>query len=197
MTSAPRSRAFCRVPCRGDEGPAGEALVGDNGLPGRRRLQSAFRSKSCSALRSHRHGDDLPPRAQAAAPPRSRACRTRSSAPATRSVERKVWGSRRLGAEAIRHLMTQAATFGGKSYRSRSKTPTCRRVCCHLRHFGREPELWPAVHRTTAGGSSPSFDQVFTGTAHATAVPDICGSPVVGNVSYINDWHDPRPGRML
>jgi len=34
---------------------------------------------------------------------------------------------------------------------------------------------------------------VFTGTAHA-AVPNVTAFPVVGNVTYTNDWHDPRPG---
>jgi Peptidase family M23 len=35
---------------------------------------------------------------------------------------------------------------------------------------------------------------VFTGTANAAEVPRVTAFPVVGNVNFINDWHDPRPG---
>jgi hypothetical protein len=35
---------------------------------------------------------------------------------------------------------------------------------------------------------------VFAGTANAAEVPRVTAFPVVGNVTFINDWHDPRPG---
>jgi hypothetical protein len=51
-----------------------------------------------------------------------------------------------------------------------------------------------ASHRTTARGLLLLLlVGVFTGTARA-GVPDVTAFPVVGNVTYVNDWHDPRPG---
>jgi hypothetical protein len=35
---------------------------------------------------------------------------------------------------------------------------------------------------------------VFAGTANAAEVPRVTAFPVVGQVTYINDWHDPRGG---
>lgn len=52
-----------------------------------------------------------------------------------------------------------------------------------------------ASHRTTARGLLLLLAVgVFTQTAHAARVPDKTAFPVVGNVSYIDDWHDARPG---
>jgi hypothetical protein len=49
-------------------------------------------------------------------------------------------------------------------------------------------------HRTTARGVLLLLlIGVFTGTASA-GVPEVTAFPVVGNVTYTNDWHDPRPG---
>ena len=49
-------------------------------------------------------------------------------------------------------------------------------------------------HRTTARGVLLLLlIGVFTGTANA-GVPQVTAFPVVGNVTYTNDWHDPRPG---
>jgi hypothetical protein len=51
-----------------------------------------------------------------------------------------------------------------------------------------------ASHRTTARGVLLLLlIGVFTGTANA-GVPAVTAFPVVGNVTYTNDWHDPRPG---
>jgi hypothetical protein len=51
-------------------------------------------------------------------------------------------------------------------------------------------------HRTTARAFLLLLAVgVFAGTANAAAeVPEVTAFPVVGNVSYIDDWHDPRPG---
>jgi Peptidase family M23 len=50
-------------------------------------------------------------------------------------------------------------------------------------------------HRTTARGLLFLLVLgVFTGTANAAEVPRVTAFPVVGNVNFINDWHDPRPG---
>jgi hypothetical protein len=52
-----------------------------------------------------------------------------------------------------------------------------------------------ASHRTTARGVLLLLlIGVFTGTARAGEVPSVSAFPVVGNVTYIDDWHDPRPG---
>jgi hypothetical protein len=54
-----------------------------------------------------------------------------------------------------------------------------------------------ASHRTTARGVLLLLlIGVFTGTASAAApeFPDPTAFPVVGNVTYTNDWHDSRPG---
>jgi hypothetical protein len=52
-----------------------------------------------------------------------------------------------------------------------------------------------ASHRTTARAVLLLLlIGVFAGTARAAEVPDVTAFPVVGNVSYMNDWHDPRPG---
>ncbi len=49
-------------------------------------------------------------------------------------------------------------------------------------------------HRTTARGVLLLLlIGAFTGTANA-GVPQVTAFPVVGNVTYTNDWHDPRPG---
>lgn len=52
-----------------------------------------------------------------------------------------------------------------------------------------------ASHRTTARGVFLLLlIGVFTGTANAAVeVPDVTAFPVVGNVSYIDDFGDPRP----
>jgi hypothetical protein len=50
-------------------------------------------------------------------------------------------------------------------------------------------------HRTTARGLLFLLVLgVVTGTANAAEVPRVTAFPVVGNVTFINDWHDPRPG---
>jgi hypothetical protein len=50
-------------------------------------------------------------------------------------------------------------------------------------------------HRTTARALLFLFLLgVFAGTTNAAEVPARTAFPVVGNVSFINDWHDPRPG---
>jgi hypothetical protein len=59
--------------------------------------------------------------------------------------------------------------------------------------FGREPEPM-ASHRTTARGLVLLLAiGVFSGTAHAASVPPVTAFPVTGNVSYIDDFGDPRP----
>jgi len=50
-------------------------------------------------------------------------------------------------------------------------------------------------HRTTARGLLLLLAAgVFAGTAHAASVPDLTAFPVTGNVTYIDDFGDPRPG---
>jgi peptidase M23-like protein len=52
-----------------------------------------------------------------------------------------------------------------------------------------------ASHRTTARAVLLLLlIGVFTQTANAAEVPDVTAFPVVGNVHYIDDWHDARPG---
>jgi hypothetical protein len=52
----------------------------------------------------------------------------------------------------------------------------------------------PRRHRTTARGILfLLFLGVFPGTAHAASVPAITAFPVVGNVTYVDDFGDPRP----
>ena len=49
-------------------------------------------------------------------------------------------------------------------------------------------------HRTTARGLPLLLlVGVFTGTAHAASVPELTAFPVVGNVTYTDDFGDPRP----
>jgi hypothetical protein len=51
-----------------------------------------------------------------------------------------------------------------------------------------------ASHRTTARGLLLLLAVgIFPGTAHAASVPPVSAFPVVGNVSYIDDFGDPRP----
>jgi hypothetical protein len=52
----------------------------------------------------------------------------------------------------------------------------------------------PRRHRTTARGVlALILLGVFAGTAQAASVPAITAFPVVGNVTYIDDFGDPRP----
>jgi Peptidase family M23 len=52
-------------------------------------------------------------------------------------------------------------------------------------------------HRTTARGLLfLLLLGVYAGTASAAEVPARTAFPVVGNVTFTNDWHDPRPGGL-
>jgi hypothetical protein len=63
-----------------------------------------------------------------------------------------------------------------------------------VRDFGREPEPMLFSHRTTARALLLLLAiGVFPGTARAASVPPVTAFPVVGTVSYIDDFGAPRP----
>src|SRR4029450_1530901 len=117
------------------------------------------------------------------------------SAPATLRSSRKVWGSRRFGAEASGTSLTHTGIFmRARSYRLKIGRPRAEGSVT-VRHFGREPEPMLFSHRTTARAVFLLLAVgVFAGTANAAAeVPEVTAFPVVGNVSYTDDFGDPRP----
>jgi hypothetical protein len=64
-----------------------------------------------------------------------------------------------------------------------------------VRAFGREPEPMVFRHRTTARAFLLLLlVGVLAGTARGARVPEVTAFPVVGDVSYIDDFGAPRPG---
>src|SRR5919109_5214921 len=128
----------------------------------------------------------------------SSACASNSfRAPGTLRSRRKVCGSIRFGAEASGTSFTQTHTFIG---RPRSYP---------LKESGRGAEASVSVppferanrsdflrsHRTTARAVLVLLLLgLSAATAYAASVPAVTAFPVVGNVTFTDDFGDPRPG---
>ena len=123
----------------------------------------------------------------------SSACVSNSfSAPSPLRSSRKVWGSRRFGAEASGTSFTQTAIFiGARAYRlkfGRIRLPKAF-VSVRPSRANRSPCSTPPDDSPRT--SFPSFRLGSSQEPHSAAVPDMTAFPVVGNVSYTDDFGDP------